>query len=89
MKKLKPKVTIASVRRQWQTKYNELNERYERLCNAHMELARAADKHCDESNQLEAILEKQNKLAFDRLVETHRLQGIILYLEGKLNEKDD
>ena len=89
MKKLKPKVTIASVRRQWQTKYNELNERYERLCKAHMELARAADQHCDESNRLEKILEKQNELAFNRLVETHRLQGIILYLESKLNEEDN
>ena len=78
MKTLKPKVTAASVKREWENKYAELNEKYESLCNAHRTLAYAADCHRNTE-------EKLRQMATDRLVRIHQLEGVIIYLEGKLN----
>ena len=89
MKKLKPKVTVASVRRQWQLKYAILNEKYEILCKNHRLLAAAADDHrvAQEYFRNES-LEKQ-ELATERLIEIHQKQGVINYLEGRLNGNDN
>lgn len=78
MKTLKPKVTAASVKREWEKKYAELNEMYESLCDAHRNLAYAADCHRNTE-------EKLREIATDRLVRIHQLEGVIVYLEGKLN----
>ena len=76
---LQPKVTVLSVRREWEQKYEELSNRYAELARAHMELAERADQHhADEKHYAQ--------LAEDRLVEIHRHQGVIVYLENKLGE---
>lgn len=85
---LKPKVTVASVKRKWEEKYNELNAKYEDLCQAHIDMARAADEHSNAEAALQKCLDRQNELAYTRLVEIHRLQGIVIYLENKLNGND-
>jgi len=73
---LQPKVTVLSVRREWEQKYEELSNRYAELARAHMELAERADQREKHYAQL----------AEDRLVEIHRHQGVIIYLENQLGE---
>ena len=82
---LQPKVTTASVRRKWQDKYAELNERYESLCRNHRLLARAADDHRVAQELFREEARITQELATDRLVRIHQLEGVIIYLEGKLN----
>ena len=86
---LKPKVTVESVRRKWEEKYAQLNKKHEALCAAHMDLARAADLHRTAQEHFREEMEKAQDLATDRLIRTHQLQGVIIYLEGKLNGSAD
>lgn len=74
---LQPKVTVMSVRREWEQKYHELAKGFEGLAKDHMELAKRADEHFDNERHYA-------QLAEDRLVEIHRHQGVIIYLENKL-----
>jgi len=76
---LQPKVTVLSVRREWEQKYKELADKYAALAQAHIDLAQRADQHYAAE---QALL----KTANDRLVEIHRHQGVIIYLENKLGE---
>lgn len=85
---LQPKVTAESVRRKWQKKYAELNEMYESLCDAHRNLAYAADCHRNAQEKLSQKVNEIQDLATDRLVRIHQLEGVIIYLEGKLNGTD-
>lgn len=82
---LQPKVTAESVRRKWQKKYAELNEMYESLCDAHRNLAYAADCHRNTQEKLRQEAAEIQELATDRLVRIHQLEGVIIYLEGKIN----
>lgn len=83
MKALKPKVTVASVKRQWEKKYADLNAKYENLCKNHRLLARAADDHRIAQEHFRKEMERLQDLATDRLIRNHQLQGVIIYLEGK------
>lgn len=85
MKKLKPKVTIASVRRQWQEKFAQLDFQYSILAERNAELARVQDIYLSEKVTLSQALNKAQDLATDRLITIHQLEGVIMYLEGKLN----
>lgn len=83
MKKLKPKVTIASVRRQWQEKFAQLDFQYSILAERNAELARVQDIYLSEKVTLSQALNKAQDLATDRLITIHQLEGVIMYLEGK------
>ena len=83
MKKLKPKVTVASVKRQWETKYAELNNRYEVLCKNHRLLAIAADDHRVAQEHFRSEMNELQELATERLVRIQRLLGVIAYLDGE------
>lgn len=83
MKKLKPKVTVASVRRQWQEKFAQLDLQYSILAERNAELARVQDVYLSEKVTLSQALNKAQDLATDRLITIHQLEGVIMYLEGK------
>lgn len=74
---LQPKVTVASVKREWEEKYAALNRRYEELCKAHLDLAKIADTHY-------ANFEDAQKIAVESLAECLRKEGVISYLDKKL-----
>lgn len=76
---LQPKVTVLSVRREWEQKYEELSNRYAELARAHMDLAKRADDHRDAEQHYA-------QLAETRYVEINRCQGVIIYLENKIGE---
>lgn len=86
---LQPKVTVDTVRRKWQDKYAQLNKKYESLCQAHRLLAIAADDHRKAQEYFRKEVEDTQYQATERLIRTHQLQGVVIYLEGKLNEKDN
>lgn len=83
MKKLKPKVTVASVKRQWETKYAALSARYDELAEKHIEMAKNADRHRIAQENAEEKLQDALDLATERLVKIHRLLGAIAYLDGE------
>ena len=85
MKKLKPKVTVASVRREWLERFTDLGKQYDALCDAHRALARAADDHRTAQEYFRKEAQEIQELATERLIELHQKQGVINYLEGKLN----
>lgn len=84
---LKPKVTVASVKRKWEEKYAELSIKYDALAEAHLDLARRADRHFEDATTLQKLLDSQNELSFGRLVAINELKGVVKYLESKLKEK--
>ena len=84
---LKPKVTVASVKRKWEERYADLNRKYENLCQAHMDLARNADEHRNKVEELNIDLTHAVKLGEDLAITSIRQQGVIKYLEGKLDDK--
>lgn len=79
---LQPKVTVLSVRREWEKKYAELKDAFDQLAQAHIELAGRADLHFADSKLFK-------NLAENRLVELHRHQGVIIYLENKLQDLEN
>lgn len=83
MKKLKPKVTVASVKRQWETKYAALNKQYDLLAVKHIEMAKHADEHRNAQQALERLVDDYRSLATERLVRIQRLLGVIAYLDGE------
>ena len=55
-RKLPPKVTVASVRRKWESKYAALNSQYEYIAGQLIEMAKNADKHRNAQKNLEVDL---------------------------------
>lgn len=81
---LKPKVTVASVKRKWEEKYAELSIKYDALAKAHLDLACLADKHFDEASKLQKDLDEAHKITLDALAHNLRQEGIISYIEKQL-----
>lgn len=75
-RKLKPKVTVASVRRKWEEKYAALNRQYEWLGEQHIEMAKKADYHCNNEKSLEGRLYKARK-------EIEALKNQVIELENR------
>ena len=82
---LRSKVTVASVKRQWEKKYAELNDRYDTLCRAHVVLGRQADFHRNNETRLQEIADHAQKMAVEALANNLRKDGVISYLEQMLN----
>lgn len=85
-RKLQPKVTVATVKRNWEKKYAALSARYDELADKHIQMARIADQHRNAQENAESELQEFQDLASERLVLCHKMQGIIEYLEIKLEE---
>lgn len=81
---LQPKVTVASVKRQWEEKYAELSERYDSLCQAHVDLASRADWHRNNEESVRQELEEAQRITIESLANSLRQEGVIAYLEKKL-----
>lgn len=86
---LKSKVTVASVKRKWEQKYNELNARYEDLCKAHLALAQKADMHKNNEEDLREEVKESNSMALERLIQIVKQEAVIEYLEDKIYKGDD
>jgi len=87
-RKLQPKVTVATVKRNWEKKYAALSARYDELAEKHIQMARIADQHRNAQEDAEGKLQDALDTATNRLVLCHKMQGIIEYLECKLEDRD-